>query len=449
MSVVLPAATAVAGENPIAMMQGERGTAAATAHEIADLWTEALVERHAFDGGKIVVSEWPKSPTVAVCVASPNHDGERFDDLEREIDRRGGTTELESGTFGATWCVTLPSTEVGFAVWLAARQFAPTRSAGEPPELPPSAVTSDERLSALSLEGTSLSGNPSSNPVIAVSGGVEPSEVIALFRRFSGKPTRDAGVDKLALAIHQSSERLSVLEAPVPAPRARYGWIASGDARHRAALRVAVRVLAGDTSARLRRELVMQRYLAHSVSSWSSVVPGGAMIGIDVEISTRTSLDRARRFIDGAVKRMRLVGPTHGELTRAKRALTRSALLDWENPTRRARNLATYDLAQGDAHAWLEELSAIGNLTEESVRKAAHDGLVDARRTTVEIYPPLWPEDDPKLSRYRVYTVEPGDSITEVAARFGVTVPVLAGANDLDPKYRLAPGQTLLVPPSQ
>jgi len=73
--------------------------------------------------------------------------------------------------------------------------------------------------------------------------------------------------------------------------------------------------------------------------------------------------------------------------------------------------------------------------------------LVDARRTTVETYPPLWPEDDPKLSQYRTYTVEAGDVLSDVASRFGVPVQSIASANDLDPRYRLVTGQALLIPP--
>jgi hypothetical protein len=174
---------------------------------------------------------------------------------------------------------------------------------------------------------------------------------------------------------------------------------------------------------------------------------GSALFGVDFEISTRTSLDRARRFIDGAIKQLRLVGPSRGELRRAKSRLQRRALLDWEDPTARAKALSVAELTRGDARAWLEDNGAVLSLTEETVRKVAHDSFIDGRRTTVETYPPLWPEDDPKLSQYRTYTVEPGDVLSDLAARFGVAIQSIARANDLDPRYRLVTGQALLIPP--
>jgi len=45
------------------------------------------------------------------------------------------------------------------------------------------------------------------------------------------------------------------------------------------------------------------------------------------------------------------------------------------------------------------------------------------------------------------YTVRPGDSLTAVAARFGVTVPALAAANGLAPTAQLRIAQTLVIPP--
>lgn len=425
-----------------------------TNDEIADLWTEALVERYAFDDGNVVVSEWPGNPTVAVCVAATTRRSDLSSERrwldEQHVERRGGVLQESSVGSRGVWCVTLPSAEAAFGLWLAerfARGQAFERKDASEADL--NTVASETRMAALALEGSVFSegARPPGN-VIAVSGGVAADDVKRLVEELARKPLRDADVSRTTLVAHQSSERLSVLETPLPSPRAKYGWLVDGDADRRAALRVATEILAGGPASRLRRDLIVRRFLAHSVDAFSSVVSGGAIVGIEVEISTRTTLDRTRRFIDGAIKQLRLVGPSHGELRRAKNVLQRAALVDWENPTDRARHLALYELAHGDARAWLDELRALGPLTEEAVRKAAHDGLVDARRSTVEMYPPQWPEDDPKLAHYRAYTVEPADSISELAARFGVTDESIARANDLDPRFRLVPGQVLFIPPN-
>jgi len=46
-----------------------------------------------------------------------------------------------------------------------------------------------------------------------------------------------------------------------------------------------------------------------------------------------------------------------------------------------------------------------------------------------------------------LYTVQPGDSLTRLAARFGVSLADLAAANDLAPNAGLQIGQTLHIPP--
>ncbi|HEY7295533.1 MAG TPA: LysM peptidoglycan-binding domain-containing protein [Dehalococcoidia bacterium] len=46
-----------------------------------------------------------------------------------------------------------------------------------------------------------------------------------------------------------------------------------------------------------------------------------------------------------------------------------------------------------------------------------------------------------------LYTVQPGDSLTRLAARFGVSLAELAAANQLAPNANLQTGQTLRIPP--
>jgi hypothetical protein len=431
-------------------LPGERGGPGAVQDEMADLWLEALIERYALGGGRVVVSEKPNAPYVAVCIATPAPEAPTLpatpesDPSLRMVHVRGGRLDTTSGAGASAWCATLPSGELPLGMWLAtnlARQRA-TSSPADPP-----VVTSEGRAAALAVEGARVGGQTPPRFAIAVSGGIAATDVVSLAEGAFGERAQHADIARTSLSVHQSSERLSVIEAPVPSPRARYGFIANGDARQRAALAVATEILAGGTGSRLHRDLVVRRLLAHSVGPWKSSLTGSALFGVDFEISTRTSLDRARRFIDGSIKQLRLIGPSRGELRRARSRLERRALLDWENPTARATNLSVYELTHGDGRAWLEELGELRMLTEETVRKAAHEGLVDARRTTVETYPPLWPEDDPKLSHYRTYTVEAGDVLADIATRFGVAVQSIAQANDLDPRHRLVTGQALLIPP--
>jgi peptidoglycan hydrolase-like protein with peptidoglycan-binding domain len=62
--------------------------------------------------------------------------------------------------------------------------------------------------------------------------------------------------------------------------------------------------------------------------------------------------------------------------------------------------------------------------------------LLGRKRTTVHRAPP----------RARRYVVQPGDTLTSIAARSGTTVRALAKANEFDPARTLFAGSTLLVP---
>jgi len=450
-AAVAVATTALPRAHAVPAPSDERGSPDAVPNEIADLWLEALVERYALGGGRVIVSEKPNAPYFAMCVATRGPGGSEqagldSDANQRVLQARGGTLDATTGAGASIWCATLPAGEIALGMWLAESR-ARQRADKAAPRSDPPVVTSEGRAAALAVEGATVSGQTPPSFAIAVSGGVAAAEVVSLAENAFGERAQHADITRTSLSVHQSSERLSVIEAPVPSPRARYGFVAGGDARQRAALTVATEILAGGQGSRLHRDLVVRRLLAHSVGPWRSWLTGGSLFGVDFEISTRTSLDRARRFIDGSIKQLRLVGPSRGELRRARSRLERRALLDWENPTARAKYLSVYELTQSDGRAWLEELGELRTLTEEAVRKAAHEGLVDARRTTVETYPPLWPEDDPKLSQYRTYTVEAGDVLSDVASRFGVPVQSIASANDLDPRYRLVTGQALLIPP--
>ena len=113
-----------------------------------------------------------------------------------------------------------------------------------------------------------------------------------------------------------------------------------------------------------------------------------------------------------------------------------------------AKALAVSEIVTGDASRCDADIEALKRVTPEAVRAFAHRTFVDARRTTVEAYPPRWPEDDAALARHQLYTVLPRDTLASVAARFHVSESAIARANDVDPRYGLSPGQPLFIPPN-
>jgi predicted Zn-dependent peptidase len=237
-----------------------------------------------------------------------------------------------------------------------------------------------------------------------------------------------------------------VVEAPVAAPAVRYGWaFPSGSPDDRAALGVALEILAGSGGGRLYR-LVVSRGLARRAEAWSLPLPGGVLGGVSLELNTRFSIDRLRRFVDGTLKQLRLVGPSRREFAIAYEKLRREALTTWEDPSARAARLAVYELSGCPADQWLEELKSLDSMTADSIRRFARTHFLDSRRTTVETFPPLWPNDDPRLARARLYTVAEGDTAVGLAERFHVPLATLLRENDLDPKYALVVGQPIWLP---
>lgn len=409
------------------------------------------IERYVIgDRDALVVSRAGDAPLVAVCAADRETAVLRAPD-PLALARRGGTERHEHLGAASMWCATLPSSELGFALWLAAHLRSPSPG----PEISPGDEAAPDLdpmrgARALSLEGASSTEPAASHRVVSVAGNVSGTDVTALAARYLGKVSEAPPLGRpspSSWSLHQTSERLSVTEGAAETPQVRYGWAAPETGPDIAvALEVVFEILAGGDDARLPR-LLVPRGLARRVGTWSLREGGGTVLGVVIETTTRASIDRVRRFVDGSLKQLRLVGPGAREVSRVLAGLRKRALETWENPEQRAETLAEYELLTGDARRFSEELQSVAAMTPERVRSVAHDLLVDAHRTTLETYPTLWPADDPAMAHHRLYTVAVGDTLETIAARFHVDAARLAKDNDVDPRYRLMPGQPLWIPP--
>jgi hypothetical protein len=424
---------------------------AETAHaaEVSQATDELLPERFRLgERDSLVVSVVEKTASVAVCIADDENRAWSAPD-PLELARRGGTEREERGRTVSSWCTTLPASEIAFAVWLAGHLRSPELPEDRPPR-PGAAAEIDAERAALSLalEGASIEDPPPPRRAIAITGNLRVAEVSGLVARYLGvvSPTNTARPP--SWSFHQTSERLSVIEGSTMTPEIHYGWMAAGaDADETATLRVAFEILAGSDASRLPR-LLLPRGLARHVGAWSISEARGMLLGVVVETVPRTSVDRVRRFIDGSIKQLRLVGPSEREVARAVAVLRRRAFETWEDPEARARVLAEYELVTGDARQFSYEVGSLTHMKAEHVRGRAHEVLIDARRTTIETYPALWPADDPALARHQLYTVVAGDTLGTIAARFHADPARVAKDNDLDPRYRLMPGQPLWIAPA-
>jgi hypothetical protein len=410
-------------------------------------------------GGTIVASPDEEGAAVAACTGPVAGIAEGPGSVE--LARRGAEESAPVVDGVALWCAIAPPSALELVLWAALRRIRktprePERTAlalGEDGTLARGAADRDGiasaaalgRARAIALEGAELDDAPAAPAfTVVVAGRASADQVRTVAERLFG-PTRAAERPRAPrLRLAQTSERFTELSADRAAPAALYTFIAShGD--DDMASRLALEILAGDPGARLPR-LLTTRGLARRVDSWELAVSGGTLLGLVLEPGPRVSIDRARRFVDGALKQLRLVGPSRREVERARSRLLLEEYTRREDPLARAELLAGYELVRGGASRAAGDLDALSRVTALDIARAVKENLRDGRRTTVEEYPHEFPSDDPRLVRQSLHTVAPGDTLAALAQRYKVTIAALCRANDLDPKYALSPGQPLWIP---
>ncbi|HVW29040.1 MAG TPA: LysM peptidoglycan-binding domain-containing protein [Polyangiaceae bacterium] len=427
-------------------------TRAIDAPDTAPLEPLAVFTSELGGAGRLVVAPRDEALSLSVCVAPVR---QRLDAaLALAIAERGGEASRAAIDGVDVLCGALPSSELPFAVWFATHVVSAERAArdGEPDDadaetsggaVDPSLV----RAAAIALEGaTDETASLPARFVVTLAGRVERTAAEQLAAaRFDVTRPREPASRPAPMKPQQTTERMSALDADVASPFARYAWVVPEGSDDEAAIRVALEVLGGGEQARLPR-LFQGTHLGKRAEAWELHVPGGTLSGLLIEPRARVSIDRIRRFVDGALKQLRLVGPSRRELARAKQRLLLDAYRTWEDPVALARLLASYELVRGGAERARSAILALSRVTPRDVSRAVQRSLVDARRTTIEVYPPSFPADDPRVAAQKLYTVVASDTLARIAERFHVSVAAIARANDLDPKYGLSEGQPLWIP---
>lgn len=410
---------------------------------LGDWARSAVIERRVLsDGTRVLLNPDPTVSSVAVCVEK---DGEvpAHPQIDLGLERRGGEGSVRDSIF----CAAIAGGAVRYAMSAAAevwKQRWVTRETGDDGASPRGPL---DRIREIALEGTEKTA-PVAPACITIAGNVALSAALALVEDLFGKTREAPSPGAHSWAIHQTSERLSVLANGASTPQIHAGWaLPDSGADGEAAQSIAFDIWIGGPGSRLQSALGGLRGLTREVHGFSIDILGGRISGVSAELSSRSSVDRVFRFVDGSLRRLRLAVPTRAEVRRARARLALRILEDWDNPVARARRLSRKELTRGDARRVLAEYEGLWNVTPAAVREVAAAHLLETRRTTVEAYPKLWPPDDPRLQRYRLYTAEDGDTLESIATRFGASITALCRANDLEPKRKLAAGQGIWVPP--
>lgn len=388
-------------------------------------------------GAPVALQNDPTRASVAVCVATePASPGTLAD--ARTLAAHGVTEHDDERSGVSVACLSSAPDELAFSLDVVKRRLA-SDDEGRPP---PDTAT---LARALALEGSDPPEAPRGHAV-AVAGAVGPEPWTVVERALGAtRPAKDGAPAPWTL--HQTTERLTVLDVDRDAPGVDYVWaVPEATPVEMASLRIGFELLAGEGGGRLHA-LLVKRGLARRTELLLSGGEGGALYGVRVDASTKGPLDRIRRFVDGALKQTRLVGPSTVDVRRTAARLRLRALEAWDDVEERSRRLALAELVHGDARAAFANVDAFARVTPETVRRTMHDAVVDSRRATVETYPKTWPEDDPAHAAHRLHTVLPGETLADIAARYQVDPTRLARENDVDPRYRLTVGEPLWIPP--
>jgi zinc protease len=186
----------------------------------------------------------------------------------------------------------------------------------------------------------------------------------------------------------QREERRAQFERPVAADRAIFAWKAPSQ-RHDdwVALLVANEILVGGPSARLYRELVVEREAATSVNGMLAPFHDPGLLEVFVALKRGHDAAEAEGVLDAAAARLAAEPPSAAELAKAKNRLETELWTELDSADGKAETLGHYEVTTGDSRrlfAVAERVDAIG---PEEVMRAAAEHLVRERRTVVVATP--------------------------------------------------------------
>lgn len=263
-----------------------------------------------------------------------------------------------------------------------------------------------------------------------------------------GAPRRAVPEPLLQPMPRQTSERFNAsVSREATTPLAYYAWpIPSPHTGSGAALRLLAEILADADASRLRASLAAGEGLARDLRAWTFPHAGASALAVQLRIEAGSSVDQARALLERELQRLGSQGPTETELTRAKARVGGLLTLELATPPSRARMLAEHELWHGDASLALAEPGRYAALTRAEVRLAAAEYLIETRRTTVELYPPGWPQDPAPAVVRREHLVQAGENLIQIARRYHSSVDAIAAANRIRSHRFIFPGQKLIVP---
>jgi LysM repeat protein len=283
--------------------------------------------------------------------------------------------------------------------------------------------------------------------VLSISGLFSEGEARRLvqerFGRLRGRSTPSA--DRLALP-RQTSERFTASVDPrAKAPLAFYAWpLPKTPEALRTTFAVISQILTD--SPRLEASGASGRPDIDDVRAWLLPVAGPTALAVELRVNPRSNVDKARSQLERELERLGNTGPSEAELAKARAKLASELESELDLAISRAPALGRSELETGDATSILRAGQRYARVSSFDVRQAVRNYSTETRRTSVEIYPPGWPQDLPPTVVRREHIVKAGENLIQIAKRYHSSVDAIAAANRIRSHRFIFPGQALIIP---
>jgi zinc protease len=243
----------------------------------------------------------------------------------------------------------------------------------------------------------------------------------------------------------QTSERFSAgVDRRASVPLAFYAWPIPAVDADESSFHTLAELLT--TSTRLRAAPASGTADIDDVRAWVLPQRGPTALAVRLRVNARSSVDKARSALERELARLASPGPTEVELETARTRITAELEGMLDSAGARAPALAKAELHTGDARWALRRADALAKIESSDIRQDVRTYLNEMRRTTVELYPPGWPQDLPPEVVRREHIVKAGENLIQIASRYHSSVEAIAAANRIKTHRFIFPGQELIIP---
>jgi predicted Zn-dependent peptidase len=228
------------------------------------------------------------------------------------------------------------------------------------------------------------------NAVLSVAGDFDPAQLMEMVRRHFGMiPARRAPPWQDPGFAPQTEERTDTMVDPqAQLPAFHVVWhIPPRRTPDHYPLELLAAVLGMGESSRLHQELVKNRELANQVNVYTEDRRGPDIFGVWCLVAQGRTGAEVREVLYREMDRVANEGISDRELEKVKNLVRRHFVFGLQSNLNRARQLAEYELYDGNAALLRTELDRYLAVTREDVQRVARQYFAPSNRTVLDVLP--------------------------------------------------------------